>query len=327
MESESEVHILKKTSFLFRRFLILVFLPFLFVSCANIGFYQLLFGEDDVDERYSGFLNLSSSGLSPVLSPGSDGKYSFIVVTDIHIGADDVGTSKINDFLLELSVLFSSDSQILVPRFIINLGDTGDGGHASEYAKFNRYFGDGGIIQNLAKDKGVVEKTSDFKIYSVLGNHDLYNNGWTNWKKAVWPYTSTYYFSVSTMSDSKCVPFSFYFLDTGNGSMGKSQTDGFEKLLKADQNPKLIFAHYPFYSDGTPFMAIEDTAERNYFLALLEKNKAAGLFGGHVHTNFKKDIGSFDQINTAALFKNGYFRLVTVDEKNSKVISSKLVKF
>lgn len=324
MEFESEVHILRKIASLFRHFLILV-LPFIFASCANIGFYQLLFGEDDVDERYSSFLNLSE--FAPVLPSDTDGKYSFIVVTDIHIGASDVHASKIDDFLLKLSVLFSSDSQILIPRFIINLGDTGDGGHASEYAEFNKYFGDGGIIQNLAKDKGIVEKTSDFKIYSVLGNHDLYNNGWTNWKKAVWPYISTYYFSVSTKSDSGCVPFSFYFVDTGNGSLGKKQIDDFEKLLKIDQKPKLIFAHYPFYSDGTPFMAIEDTAERNYLLALLEKNETVDLFGGHVHTNFEKDLGSFTQINTAALFKNGYCRLVTVDEKTSKVISSKLVEF
>lgn len=295
-------------------------------SCANYGFYQMLFGEDDVDERFSYFLNLSGQN-APVLPSDTDGKYSFIVVSDIHIGANDVHTSKINDFLVQLSVLFSTDNSVLLPRFLINLGDTGDGGHASEYLEFNEYFGTNGKIQNLAKEAGIVENASDFKIYSILGNHDLYNNGWKNWKVAVWPYTSTYYFSVSTdSSDSSRVPFTFYFVDTGNGSLGKAQIEDFEDLLKVDLRPKLIFAHYPFYSDQVPFMAIEDTTERNYLLSLFQKHKAVDLFGGHVHTNFDRDLGDFDQINTAALFKNGYFRLVTVDEKTSSV-TSKLIGF
>lgn len=313
-----------KRKFVFS-FIIFIFSLFLF-SCSNVGFYQLLFGEDDVDERYNGFLNLSDYA-PPVLPKDTDGKYSFIVVTDIHIGAYDVHDSKINEFLAKLSVLFSSENQILIPRFIINLGDTGDGGHASEYAKYNTYFGNGGLIQTLAKDKGIVENASDFRIYSVLGNHDLYNNGWDNWKKMVWPYTSTYFSKVSTdSSDSSRIPFTFYFIDTGNGSLGKTQISDLEKFLKIDARPKLIFCHYPFYSDGTPFMAIEDTTERNYLLALFQKYNTKDLFGGHVHTNFIKDLGDFDQINTAAMFKNGYFRLVTIDEK-TLTISTKLIGF
>lgn len=319
MEFKSEVHILKR-KFVFSS-LIFIFL-FLFSSCANIGFYQLLFGEDDVDERFNQFSNLSGS--APVLPKDTDGIYSFIVVTDIHIGADDVHTSKINDFIDELSVLFSSDDKTKIPRFIINLGDTGDGGHANEYTEFNKYFGENGKIQNLAKEKGIVENASDFKIYSILGNHDLYNNGWTNWEKMVWPYTSTYYFPICTdSSDSSRNTFTFYFIDTGNGSLGKDQIEDFEDLIEDDSRPKIIFAHYPFYSDGTPFMAIEDTTERNYLLALFQKNNTKNLFGGHVHTNFTKDLGDFNQINTAALFKNGYYCLVTINEKNLSISTEK----
>lgn len=320
MELKSEVHILKKNVFI----IVQAFLfSLLFTACANYGLYQTLFGEDDVDERFKCFSNLNSE--APVLPKDTDGKYSFLVVSDIHIGANDVHHSKINKFLdKEIPNLFSSDDKTRIPRFLINLGDTGDGGHSKEYSEFNEYFGIGGKIQNIAKEKGIVEKAEDFKIYSILGNHDLYNNGWENWKKMVWPYTTSFYFSVS--SDSKYKPLSFYFVDTGNGSLGKDQTDAFETLLKSDQNPKLIFSHYPFYSDQVPFMAIEDTTERNYLLDLFQENKAADLFGGHVHTNFKKDLGSFNQINTAALFKNGYYRLVTVDEKTSAV-TSELINF
>ncbi len=323
MEFESEVFILRR----FRRLLTLISILFLislaFSSCANYGFYQLLFGEDDVDERFSGFSDLSGE---TVLSSGLDlgGKYSFIVVTDVHIGASDVHSSKMNDFIDKISSLFESGDKTKIPRFIVNLGDTADGGHLSECNEYNSYIEK---IRKLALEKNVVSAKEDFKIYTILGNHDLYNNGWTDWKKTIYPYKSSYYFSLSSGSaDSALSPFSFYFVDTGNGAFGTDQLDAFEKLLKSDPNPKMVFSHYPFYSDNVPFMALEDTAERNYLLSLFAKNNVKALFGGHVHTVFEHGFGSFSQVNTSALFKNGAFRLVTVDESASSV-STKLIEF
>ena len=321
MEFKSEGFILRR----FRRLLTLISILFFFAfsSCANYGFYQLLFGEEDVDERFSGFSDLSGE---TVLSSslGLNGKYSFIVVTDVHIGASDVRSSKMNDFLDEISLLFESIDKTKIPRFIVNLGDTADGGHLSEYNDYNSYLEK---IRKLAVEKNVVSSTEAFKIYTILGNHDLYNNGWTDWKKTVYPYKSTYYFSLSSgAADYDSLPFSFYFVDTGNGAFGTDQLDAFEKLLKSDPNPKMIFSHYPFYSDNVPFMALEDTTERNYLLSLFAKNNVKALFGGHVHTVFEHGFGSFSQINTSALFKNEAFRLVTVDESTLSV-STKLIGF
>ena len=115
-------------------------------------------------------------------------------------------------------------------------------------------------------------------------------------------------------------------MDTGNGAFGTDQLDAFEKLLKSDPNPKMIFSHYPFYSDNVPFMALEDTTERNYLLSLFAKNNVKALFGGHVHTVFEHGFGNFSQINTSALFKNEAFRLVTADESTLSV-STKLIGF
>lgn len=316
MEFESEVFILRK----FRRFFILTsfLISLAFSSCANYGFYQLLFGEEDVDERFSGFSDLSGETVLPS-DLGLGGKYSFIVVTDVHIGASDVHSSKMNDFLDEISSLFESSDKTKIPRFIVNLGDTADGGHLSECNDYNSYLEK---IRKLAVQKNVVSAAEDFKIYTILGNHDLYNNGWTDWKKTIYPYKSSYYFSLSSGSS----PFSFYFVDTGNGAFGTDQLDDFEDLLKSDSNPKMIFSHYPFYSDNVPFMALEDTTERNYLLSLFAKNNVKALFGGHVHAVFVHGFGSFSQINTSALFKNGAFRLVTVDE-NSASVSTKLIEF
>ena len=321
MEFKSEVFILRR----FRRLLTLISILFLFAfsSCANYGFYQLLFSEEDVDDRFSGFSDLSGE---TVLSSslGLNGKYSFIVVTDVHIGASDVRSSKMNDFLDEISSLFESIDKTKIPRFIVNLGDTADGGHLSEYNDYNSYLEK---IRKLAVEKNVVSSTEAFKIYTILGNHDLYNNGWTDWKKTVYPYKSTYYFSLSSgAADYDSLPFSFYFVDTGNGAFGTDQLDAFEKLLKSDPNPKMIFSHYPFYSDNVPFMALEDTTERNYLLSLFAKNNVKALFGGHVHTVFEHGFGSFSQINTSALFKNEAFRLVTDDESTLSV-STKLIGF
>lgn len=316
MEHKSEVYILRHTCI--RKILIaFCVLPLILCSCSNVGFYAFLFGEDDVDERYSGFLKIADKEL-PALPSSTGGKYSFVVVTDIHIGANDVKNSKMNGFLDEMRTLFENKSEQEIPRFIINLGDTADGGHASELNRFNSYCRK---IQNVAVKEGVVSEADDFKIYSILGNHDLYNNGWDDWKDKVYPYRSTYYFSLSAGSSS--TPFSFYFVDTGNGAFGKKQLDGLEELMEADKNPKMVFSHYPFYSDQTPVMAIEDTTERNYLLDLFERTDVAAMFGGHVHTNFNRNLGDFTQINTAALFKNGYYCLVTVDEAAGTVSEKK----
>lgn len=319
MEYKSEVHILTHTQ-IREKLLAFAVLPFLLCSCSNIGFYTMLFGEEDVDERYDGFIEIKDDEL-PALPSSTAGKYSFVVVTDIHIGANDVKDSKMDDFLDEMEQLFENKNEEKIPRFIINLGDTADGGHASELKKFNSYCKK---IQSLAVRKGVVSEADDFMIYSILGNHDLYNNGWDDWEDKVYPYCSTYYFSLSV--DSSCLPFSFYFVDTGNGAFGKNQLDDLEDLMKADKNHKMVFSHYPFYSDQTPVMTIEDTTERNYLLDLFERTDVGAMFGGHVHTNFNRNLGDFTQINTAALFKNGYYCLVTVDEA-SGTVSEKKYKF
>ncbi len=293
-----------------------LFSALLFSSCSNIGFYHILFGEDDVDERFSGFKELTENNI-PQIPQNADtttAKYSFLVVSDLHFGANDVHSSKIESFLEVLNSLFTDTDETKRPRFIINLGDTADGGHAGEYKEFNSFCKTAGT---LAQKNGIVENTDDFKVYTILGNHDLYNNGWKNYKKYIFPYSACYYFSFNFSSAQK--PFTFIFLDTGNGAFGTKQVDALESLVKKDTNNKIILSHYPFQGTLSPSLTMEDTTDRNYLLSLFGKNKVKAIFGGHIHKNFTHDFGNFEQINTAPLFKNGYFRLVTIDETTAAI--------
>ncbi len=321
MEFKGEVHILKiqtkikKIEFCIFSLCILLS-GLIFSSCSNIGFYHILFGEDDVDERFSGFNKLTDNNIPqiPETTDTTTAKYSFLVVSDLHFGASDVKQTKIESFLEVLTDLFADTEETKRPRFIINLGDTADGGHADEYKEFNSFCKKAGT---LAQQSGIVTDADDFKVYTILGNHDLYNNGWKNYKKYIFPYSACYYFSFNFNQEQK--PFTFIFLDTGNGAFGTKQLDALESLVKKDENNKIILSHYPFWGTLSPSMTMEDTADRNYLLYLFGKNNVKAIFGGHVHKNFTHDLGNFEQINTAPLFKDGYFRLVTIDESTAEI--------
>lgn len=285
-------------------------------ACSNVGIYGLLFNEEDVDQRYIGYL--PSEGIKkPVTVTGS--VYSGLVVTDIHMGSYDLKQSEENDFLLLMDRLFKNENKEYVPRFIICLGDIADGGHEEEYKEYNAFFK---LVKELAVKNGVVSSASDFMIYSELGNHDLYNNGWGSWKRNVYPHIASYYFNLR--SDSQTMGFSYYFLDTGNGAFGRSQLDNLEKLFKNDPRPKIISTHYPVYTNGTEILTLSDTSERNYMLSLFSKYNVKKVFAGHEHLNFSCSFNNFDQENTAALFLNRSCRLFTVNEK-AQTVHTKLI--
>ncbi|MBQ0051648.1 MAG: metallophosphoesterase [Treponema sp.] len=299
--------------------ILLNFLLLLISSCDNMGAFPFLFNEDNVDERYGGFKQLSENEI-PSLPSDTDGIYTGLIVTDVHFGGWGFDKEEKNRFLEWMEKQFQNEDKTKIPRFAICLGDSADGGHRSEYEEFNSYFEE---IKSMAKK--YLGSSYEFKVYTVLGNHDLYNNGWENWKKQVYPYTSSYFFTAKT--DSSSAGISYYFLDSANGTLGKDQLNDFEKKIKNDKNPKLIFTHYPIYAGkSVQLVLLGDTIERNRCLSLFAKNNVKMVFGGHSHSNFSHDLNDFSQENTTALFRNGYCRLFTVNEK-AGTVSTRLIEY
>ena len=302
---QREVYVLKKLFFAAA-----IFISAILCSC-NYGLPPFLFGEEDVESRATRALVLSGKNLPQV---GSDSKYSFIVFTDNHFG-DEKYDRREEAFLQKFTELLNNSDPALRPRFIVNVGDTLDGGHSSEADLFTataaRWI-------ETAKD---VLGVDDYKVYSILGNHDLYNNGWENWRLKIYPHTSYYTFTLSA-GGSKA--FDFWFLDTGNGTLGAEQLEDLERNLQLSSRPKIVFMHYPLYAGGLFYFTLDDVEERNRLISDFARSNVKYVFEGHTHSSHDFDFGPFREAVIGAYLAEKVFGLVTVDESTGSVQFARL---
>lgn len=281
----------------------LIFLfSFALVSC-NYGLYTVRFDEESVESRSAAVKSLSAADSPNFAGSGSPGRFSFVVMTDVHMGNSRSDVPE-GDFLDWFSAQVSAPDPGKRPVFAVSLGDNADGGHGDEYEKFREF---GGKIAAAAQENGI----PGFKLYSIMGNHDTYNNGWENFRKTVFPNTSAYCFSDGG--------FSFYFLDSGSGTLGESQRKALKEKMEADPCEKIVFTHYPIYAGGNFLMTMQDTMERNWILTLFRKNGVKQIFAGHAHKNYGFDYGGWREDVIASFTFSRYFALVTVDEDEGSV--------
>lgn len=284
-----------------------VFAAALFAAC-NWGMPIFLYNATGVEDRARDVKVLSGNDLPQV---GNGSKYSFVVVTDCHFGEKKYGRRE-DDFIKKFRELLQNPDPSLQPRFIVNLGDTLDGGHESEANDYNKTAAR--WIQTAKDELGV----SDYKVYSILGNHDLYNNGWEVWKEKIYPFTSYYKFTINA-GGSANGGFDFLFLDSGNGTLGGPQIEDLERNLSASPRPKIIFVHYPVYAGGIFYFALDDVAERNRLIADFAENNVKYVFEGHYHPDADYNLGPFKEADIGAYLAKKVFGLVTVDEAAGSV--------
>lgn len=282
-----------------------IFISAILCSC-NYGFPPFLFGEEEVESRASSALVLSGKNIPQV---GSGSKYSFIVFTDSHFGNSHIARKE-EAFLQIFKNLLNNPDPALRPRFMVNIGDTLDGGHSSEADFFNAT-----AARWIATAKEILG-VSDYKVYSILGNHDLYNNGWKNWHLKIYPHTSYYTFTLSAGGSNA---FDFWFLDTGNGTLGAEQLEDLEHNLQLSARPKIVFMHYPLYAGGLFYFTLDDVEERNRLISDFAKNNVKYVFEGHTHSSHDFDFGPFKEAVIGAYLAEKVFGLVTVDETTGSV--------
>ena len=282
-------------------------------SCGELGAYAFLFGEEDVEERYSSFTDESCPALSEAsLSAQGITAYSGLIITDSHFGS---GEARHEDAFYEwLGAFYDTAEEAKKPRFLINLGDTADFGAKDQYEAFNTFAAN---VRKIAQEKLGLASAEEFPVYSVLGNHDLYDrNGWKNFKELLAPHSSSYYFTVGT--------FRFYGVDTGGGSMGGAQLSDFERLLRADAAPKVVFSHYPIYAGGVLVFAIHDTYERNRIIAACAENNVRHLFEGHQHEPRDFDFGPLEEHIVGSFLYKRRVGLLTLDERTESITHTRI---
>ena len=282
-----------KRSFLLK--IILILCIFAFPSCKyyTYGLEEFLYRSGTVEKRTESVLELTDHDV-PVVP--NEGNYNFLIVADIHFGHQ-VYKNDVDWLITSVTDYLNTIPEDEKPLFCICLGDIAEHGLKSEFDDFTKFV-------NKLNELGI-------KTYSVLGNHDLYNSGWRIYKDVIFPFTSFYYFKTDV--------FSFYFIDSASGSLGKSQMNKLENLLTKDEKPKIVATHVPLYADGYFYFSMQNTTERNLLISMLARNNVKAILSGHTHSMNFTNLGKFTEYNFSSVITYNDIGIVTVNQNDNSV--------
>ncbi|MBQ2315524.1 MAG: metallophosphoesterase [Treponema sp.] len=263
-------------------------------ACKAIeyGFYQLLDHGPAVDDRVGELIDLTGGDVPAV----SGGSYAFLVISDVHFGKTDEERHD-QEFLNTLQALKASLSPS--PSFCICLGDIADHGKKSELEDYKRV-----LVEPI-------EQMLGGKVYSVVGNHDVYLYGWNDFKETIWPHTSFYRFRLGN--------FSYYFLDAGSASLGTVQFNRLKAAMEADGSPnKIVSLHSPVYGGSDMrggYYALQEESESTQLFTLFKDNEVRLILAGHVHRPAGTQLTPTMQEYILPTFVGDrQFAIVTVDD-------------
>ncbi len=274
-----------KTFILFAKFLcifLLAFITFFFSNCTY-GVDNIFYEQNNVNNRIENLASINSPDFSTCAN-----EYSVLIITDTHFGAKK-GAPPVEEFLDWISK--NKESKNI--KFCLCLGDVADHGYESEmksFADFTKKIENAGI-----------------PVFNSVGNHDLYNSGWESWKEYSFPHTSFYNFKTTN--------FSWYSLDTGSGVVGKKQFSILKEKIQQDTHPKIIFSHYPLYSNKFLF-SMNDTNERNRLADLLATNGVLLYINGHLHRLEIYELGKMTQYTLPSFRFKRKWALLQINEES-----------
>ena len=203
-------------------------------GCDPGEFFDYLTNQEDsrVNDR---FHESRSGHAKPLTFPtASSNQFSFLWVSDMHIAS---GKSDNIDTL----GAYAKDYN---PAFVLHSGDCADHGYGEEFQKWNERVG-----QYLP-----------CPMFTALGNHDIYNDGWDKFKKYIGPSVFNFTYAESE----------FIFLDLAAGTLGEDQMDWLEQTLKIKgHSSRFVFGHFPIYDGAlqTP-SSMGNTQERMMIIDL-----------------------------------------------------------
>ena len=215
-----------------------------------------------VDKRFEQSLEINSDLKAESVS--AQGSYSFYVAADPHVKDTHVNLSIFNNAL-------RNDSEA---SFGVILGDCSD-------KRDNIH----GYIDALAYDAEC--HSCNHKIYHIVGNHDLFFNGWTLFRENVGP--AVYWFEV-IFPEGKDL---YISLDTASGTLGKKQNKWLRSFLSEKRSGYrhcIILTHSNFfYTDNSQTGSGNLPIEESYALIdFFGKQKVSLVLQGHDH--YREDL-------------------------------------
>ncbi|MBQ9237765.1 MAG: metallophosphoesterase [Treponema sp.] len=261
------------------------------LACASCeyGLHEAFWRSNAVDVRAAQMAEVSEPD-----TLGGAQQYAVVIITDTHYGK---GYEPLDDRFIA-----SLKKQPNV-KFVISLGDCVDHGLGTEVAQYAAF------IERIKVECGL-------PVYSVVGNHDLYNSGWSKWQEQVaarHAYTSCYHF---TTNDT----FSWYFLDNASGTFGRKQLAVMKEKMETDTRPKFVFAHIPLYSqlDRGSYFSLQNEREGNQVISLFARTNVRMMCAGHTHRNEQNDLGKL-KLYTIGTFMKSRMAMLHVDESADTV--------
>ena len=180
-----------------------IMLPFsilILASCEKMEMRGFFTAYENVNERFEQSIEWNTQNAIPEIYI-SERTYTIYAMGDSHVG----GTENLDTFF--------NNTQSEKVTAVVLIGDLTTG-HEEDYNRFSEHL-----------------PLKDSLIYfPVVGNHDLYFDGWKHYNSIFG--SSTYYFVVNTSDESDL----FICLDSGGGTLGDKQLDWFKNLLETSRN-------------------------------------------------------------------------------------------
>lgn len=255
------------------------------VSCAYVDVFGIISSRSqNVRERF-----IDKDNLPVILQPNVADKsnFSFLVISDLHYYDGD------EKYFEDIS----ADNKYNDVSFIVVCGDVAQSGLKHQY-------------DYLTEDL----KNVNVPVYYVIGNHDLYNNGYEEWRNIL----------GRTVYEFKIGDNHFIFTDTANGTIGAEQRSWIIGALSASNSVnKFVFSHYsPTDKEFQSPTALSYPEDAYFLYDVLEKYGVKYYICGHLHFYDEKEIRGVKYIivNTAQSRSDRYLKITIKNNIISKYI-------
>lgn len=249
-------------------------------GCNKFETRGFLLSYESADERFAQSMEWNETHPYKTIEVAVD-NYSLFAMGDSHLGS----AENLNTFFAD-AIDTDGSAAILV-------GDLSSG-HVEDMENIHR----------------LIPEYSVLPSFSLVGNHDLYFDGWKTFHK-LWG-TSAYWFSVETPADSDL----FICLDTGSGTLGSKQLAWLKNILlykRPDYRRCIIFTHNNLFRIRHTTSTNPMIEEIRMLSELSAEHQVDMIVTGHDHVRNTAVLGNTTHITMDALLDQNdnasYFKL------------------
>lgn len=266
---------------------ILLLLLLLFPNCREADMRGMAVPYQLVDERFQQSMAWNKTHpIAEILSPSN--AYEVFVMGDSHVGG-----------IENLKKFFQTGIQANSRAFVM-AGDLTTG-HSEDYQVF----------------QDALEWAKPVPTFPIIGNHDLFFNGWEEFKKRFG--SSVYYFIIKTPDYTDL----YVCLDTGGGTLGKEQLSWLKKLLQNERpihRHCFLFTHQNLIRTRPTLTTNPMPDEVHELLELFLLNEVNLYVAGHDHKPSEVKYGNTSILTLDALLDknpNAGYLVLNVGENKS----------